>query len=108
MRCVEREPGQRCAINLEFSSWRLTMRTVCVAVALAVMAAGCKGKAGEQGDTGVSRSSADPVVTNREVQDTAVVRTDTTIKADTTVKKDTMKKSANVKPADTVHKSKTP
>jgi hypothetical protein len=84
------------------------MKTACVALALAVIAGGCKGRGGEQGDTGISRGSADTVVTNRQVQDTAIVRTDTTIKADTSVEKDTMKKSANVRPADTVHKSKSP
>ena len=81
------------------------MKPAFAAFALAATVAGCEGRRSGEEDADITKRAADTVVTQRQVQDTTVVVTDTTIKADTTVKKDTLRKSANVRPADTVTKS---
>ena len=78
------------------------MKALFLILALAAVA-GCQGA--DRGEEGITKRAADTVVTERQVQDTAVVVRDTTVTAETTVKVDTMRKSANVRPADTVKKS---
>ena len=87
---------------------RTAMRTLCATFALAGAASGCEmGRADQQEDRGTLQRAADTTVTQRQVQDTSIVVTDTAVKAETTGKQDTVKKSANVRPADTL-KKKTP
>ena len=63
------------------------MRTALVALAFAMVAAGCKGRDadGDAGDT--SRHAADTIVTEREVKDTTIVTHDTIVRSDTIVKR---------------------
>ena len=87
---------------------RTAMRTLSATFALAGAASGCEmGGGDQQEDRGTLQRAADTTVTQRQVQDTSIVVTDTAVKAETTVKQDTVKKSANVRPADTL-KKKTP
>ena len=79
------------------------MRTAFVALLWAATVAGCK--AGDRDREGeISKRNADTTVTQRQVQDTAIVRTDTTIKVDTNVDVDTTKKSGSVRGADTTRR----
>ena len=78
------------------------MKGLYLSLLLAAVAA-CQGA--ERGEEGITKRAADTIVTERQVQDTAVVVRDTTVRAETTVKVDTMRKSANVRPADTLKKS---
>ena len=63
------------------------MRTALVALALTVVAAGCKGRDGEGDADDTARHAADTVITVREVQDTTIVTHDTIVRSDTIVKR---------------------
>ena len=69
----------------------MAMRTVMAALVAtaAVAAAGCKdGRlTARGGDNDRTKSVEDTLVTRRQVQDTMVVRTDTTVKVDTSIKR---------------------
>lgn len=75
------------------------MKILVAACAFALTAAACspRDRAEQAGDT--SMSSADTLVTTREVEDTTVVRTDTTVRVDTVKKgsgtRDTSKRRRN-------------
>ena len=73
------------------------LRAAVLSLAL-LTAVACNPRRGTNDETG-NRSSADTVVTKREMQDTAVIRHDTTISTDTT-------RMRGQKPVDTdtVHK----
>lgn len=66
------------------------MRTVLAMVVLVTALTGCETRdreAGGEGDAGdTTMRSADTAITEREVEDTTVVRTDTTVRVDTVKK----------------------
>ena len=64
------------------------MRTLFAVSTLLVLAGACTRRADRTVDTG-SRQSADTLVTKRTMQDTAIVRHDTTVSTDTTRKRGT-------------------
>jgi hypothetical protein len=63
-------------------------RTLAVCLALSALAA-CDKRGDRDDNVSGTRSSADTVVTSREMQDTAVIRHDTTISTDTVHKRGT-------------------
>ena len=73
------------------------MRTAIIALALAVAVVGCKQRGEVRGSGDTTIRSADTNVNNREVKDTAIVRSDTTVRTDTVHKMgrtDTTKKKS--------------
>jgi hypothetical protein len=81
------------------------MKTAFGALLIAAMVSACEAREREQEEAGeVTKGAADTMVTERQVQDTAIVRTDTTIKTDTNVDVDTMRKSGEAGARDTVKK----
>ena len=95
---------------------RSAVSTMCVALALAA-GTGCQGREGGQLAEDTAFRATDTIVTEREVQDTTIVRTDTaieadtavrvvetdtTVTADTTVRKDTVTRRGRARQADTL------
>ena len=77
------------------------MRTAIIALALAVAVVGCKQRGEVRGSGDTTIRSADTNVSNREVKDTAIVRSDTTVRTDTLHKMggmDTTKSKTKRKP----------
>ena len=81
------------------------MRPILAVVVLGAMLAGCE--ASDRGDLGRNESagdttmrSADTTVTEREVEDTTIVRTDTSIRVDT------VKKTGGTRGADTAGRAR--
>jgi hypothetical protein len=73
-----------------------------IPVAICVVAlAACKPGGDRNKEHESTATTADTLVTRRQVEDTTVVRTDTTIRTDTTVKKDTIRKSGSRPPSET-------
>jgi hypothetical protein len=72
---------------------------ILVAICIVALAACKPGDRNREHES--TTTTADTLVTKRQVEDTTVVRTDTTIKTDTTVKKDTVRKSGSRRPSDT-------
>ena len=61
--------------------------TALVALALAVVAAGCKGRDADGDANDTARHAADTTITEREVKDTTIVTHDTIVRSDTVVKR---------------------
>jgi hypothetical protein len=75
------------------------MRTL-IAICIVALAA-CKPGADRDREHETTTTAADTLVTRRQVEDTAIVRSETTVRIDTNIEKDTVRKSGSRRPTDT-------
>jgi hypothetical protein len=76
------------------------MKTLIASLVALTLVFACRGRRADDTSTTGFRSSADTIVTKRQVEDTAVVRHDTMIRADTV-----KKRGARASKVDTVRKN---
>ena len=63
------------------------MKTAVVALVVLAIGTGCQGREADRQAVDTTIGGVDTLVTEREVEDTAIVRAETTVQADTAVKK---------------------